>query len=374
MTQTLRMGVIGCGAIAQIMHIPYLAEHERFQLVSLCDAYEPVLNEVADRYHVEKRYTDYQDLLANDDLDAVVICHAGSHRDTVIGSIQAGKHVFVEKPLTWSLPETEDVADVVRQSNCILQMGYHKLYDPAFSYVKQQIEQMQDIGFVRITVLHPANELGFSPYRLRRGNGKIEEGHTDPGTLERQRAGQLQAFSGGKLKQIVDEALGDRKDNSDLRLAYGTVVGSLIHQIYTMYGLFGEPEKVISTDVWREGFSIHSVIQYPKGLRVMMDWHFLSHLKDYDEEFAIYGNHDRVMLNFPSPYFRNFPSPVTIQGGDGELSWKKEVTVSHGEAFENELLAFYDNVVNNQTPVLSSIEDAVKHARFQQEMIDAVRL
>ena len=68
MQQTLRMGVIGCGAIAQIMHIPYLVEHERFQLVSLCDMYEPVLNEVADRYHVDNRYTDYRDLLAYDNL------------------------------------------------------------------------------------------------------------------------------------------------------------------------------------------------------------------------------------------------------------------------------------------------------------------
>jgi len=373
MSQALRIGVIGCGAIAQIMHIPYLIEHERFQVVSICDAYEPVLNEVADRYQVEKRYVDYHDLLANDNLDAVVICHAGSHRDTVIAAIEADKHVFVEKPLTWSLHETEEVAEVVRRSDRILQMGYHKLYDPAFTYFKEQIEQMQDIGIVRITVLHPVNALGFSPHRIRRGNGKIVHGHVDPGTWEEQRAGQLQASSGA-LKAIVDEALGENKDNSDVRLAYGTIVSSLIHQIYTMYGLFGEPEKVISTDIWREGFSIHSVIQYPKGLRVMMDWHFLSNLKDYDEEYAIYGNYDRVMLNFPSPYFRNFPSPVTIQGGDGELSWKKVVTVSHGEAFENELLAFYDNVINHQTPVLSGIEDALKHARFQQELIDAIRL
>lgn len=374
MTQPIRIGVIGCGAIAQIMHIPYLIEHERFQVVSFCDVSEPVLRDVADRYHINNRYTDHRELLANDDLDAVAICHAGSHRDTVIEAIEAGKHVFVEKPISFSLRETQDIADVARKSDRILQIGYHKLYDPAFAFVKEQIEQMQDIGIVRITVLHPVNALGFSPHRIRRGNGKIVEGHVDPGTWESNRSGQLKGLSGGKLEAIIDNALGEHKDNTDVRLAYGTIFSSLIHQIYTMYGLFGEPEKVVSTDIWREGYSIHSVIQYAQGFRVMLDWHFLSHLKDYDEEYAIYGNHDRVMLNFPSPYFRNFPSPVTIQGGEADLSWKKVVTVSHGEAFENQLLAFYDNVINQQTPKLSGIEDALKHARFSQELIDAVRL
>ena len=373
MSPSLRTGVIGCGAIAQIMHIPYLVEHERFELVSLCDAYAPILQDVADRYHIDRRYTNYHELLAKDNLDAVLICHSGSHRDSAIAALQAGKHVFVEKPLAWNPREVEDVAAVLRQSGKILQMGYHKLYDPAFDYAKQQIEAMQDLGFVRITVLHPTNELGFSPHRLRRGDGIILAGHVNPGTWESQRDVQREREAGGKMAPLVDEMLGERKDNQDLRLACGIIVTSLIHQIYMLFGLLGKPQQVISTEVWREGFSMQSLIQYPNDLRVTLGWHYLSHLKDYDEEYAFYGNHERVLIHFPSPYFRNFPSPVTLQGGDKELSWKKEVTVSHGEAFENELLAFYDNVVHQQTPFGSGIEDALKHARFQKTLIDAVR-
>jgi hypothetical protein len=78
------------------------------------------------------------------------------------------------------------------------------------------------------------------------------------------------------------------------------------------------------------------------------------------------------MLQFPSPYYRNFPSPVIVQGGDGELTWEKRITVSYEEAFRNELLTFHDNVRENTMPV-SSVADAVKHSRFIQELIDAVR-
>lgn len=373
MAKILRVGLIGCGAIAQIMHIPYLVEHERFELVSLCDAYAPVLNEVADRYHIDKRYTDFREQLAQDELDAVVICHAGSHRDSVMAALEAGKHVFTEKPLAWNLRQVEEVAEAVRKSDRVVMMGYHKLYDPAFQYVKEQVTAMKDLGLVRITVLHPANELGFSPHRIRRREGRIQEGHSDPGTWEAQRDGQLRGSMTADIAPLVDEALGDRKDNPHLRLMYGIIMGSLIHQVYTIHGLLGEPEKILSTDVWREGFSMHTIMQYPNDLRCMMDWHFLSHLKDYSEEYAFYGNYERVFFNFPSPYFRNFPSPVTIQGGDKELSWKKEVIVSHGEAFENELLAFYDNIINHKRPI-SSVEDALIHARMQQAIVDAIRL
>ncbi len=373
MAERLRMGVIGCGAIAQIMHLPYLIEYEEyFALVALSDVHRPTLDAVADRYGVAERYTDYRSLLALDDIDAVVICHGGSHRDTVIAALDANKHVFVEKPLTWNLREAEEVAARAARSDRIVQLGYHKLYDPAFAYVKEYIQQIPDLAFARITVLHPANELGFSPHRIRRGDGKIVEGHVDVGTVESQRVMQLEVFAGGEMAGLVDEALGDSKDDPRLRLGYGVLCSSLIHQIYMMFGFLGEPKRVVNADVWRDGFSIHALVEYSSDLRCSLDWHFLLDLKDYREEYAFFGNHNRVMLQLPSPYFRNFPSPVTIQGGEGELAWEKRIIISYEEAFRSELLAFYDNVHNQRKP-LSSVDDALLHSRFIQQVIDAAR-
>jgi predicted dehydrogenase len=372
MNSPLRVGVVGCGAIAQIMHIPYLVEYrEHFKLMALADMSRPVLDAVADFYHIADRYTDWRDLLARDDIDAVVLSHSGSHYATVMAALDANKHIFVEKPLAWNLREVEAIADRASKSDRIVQIGYHKLYDPGYTYAREAVQQMKDIGFSRITVLHPANELGFSPYRLRRGNGVIVEGHVDVGTWDEQIKGQLAAFATGEVAQLVDEALGERRTDPRMRLGYGIVTISLIHQIYMMYGFLGEPKRVVSADLWRDGESIHALIEYPNDLRVSIDWHFLSHLKDYREEYAFYGNHERVTLQFPSPYFRNFPSPVIIQGGEGELAWEKKITVSHDEAFRNELLAFHTNVVKNQTPA-TTVNDALKHARFSRSLIEAM--
>jgi predicted dehydrogenase len=373
MSNRLRMGVIGCGAIAQIMHVPYIVEYdEKFELVALADAYKPILDAVADRYGVTNRYTDWREMVARPDIDAVVLAHSGSHHDTVIASLNAGKHVFVEKPLAWNVREVEDVAACASGSNRVVQLGYHKLYDPAYHFARDEVAKMRDLGFVRITVMHPTNELGFSPHRIRRGNDVVVEGHVDPGTWEHQIGMQLKGVSGGEVAPLTDEALGARKGDPHLRMAYGMLVQSIIHQVYTMFGLLGEPSGVVNASQWREGTSIHALIQYPGDVRCSLDWHYLSHLKDYHEEYAFYGNFERVKLQFPSPYFRNFPSPVIVQGGEGELAWEKRITVSYEEAFRNEMLAFHDNVVNGKTPV-SSVQDGVKHARFIQQIIDVMQ-
>ncbi len=73
-------------------------------------------------------------------------------------------------------------------------------------------------------------------------------------------------------------------------LVYGHLTLSIIHQIYIMYGFLGEPKRVVNAEIWREGMSIHILVAYPGDLRCSLDWHFLSHLKNYREEYNFYGN------------------------------------------------------------------------------------
>jgi len=368
----LRIGVIGCGGIAQMMHLPHMIEYgERFAIAALADQHAPTLAAVAAHYHVppENTFTDWRDLLKRTDLDAVGIFHSGSHAATAIAALDANLHVFVEKPLGWNVGEVEAVATRAAASDRILQIGYHKLYDPAFSYTRDQVQAMRDLSFVRVTVLHPADEYGWAQHRVRRGDGVIIEGHRDIGTWEQQVAAQRRDLTEGVLAPAVDAALGERKDDPRLRLAYGIMTVSLIHQTYTLFGILGEPSEVIHTSVWRDGLSIHALIAFPSGVRATLDWHWLGYLKDYKEEYAFFGNHDRVTLTLPSPYARNFPSPVTVQGHASELTWKREVVVNYEEAFARGLIAFHDNVIFNRQPFASAAE-AVRHAHFIQKLID----
>lgn len=366
------IGVIGCGAIAQISHIPtLLSNNDHFRLLALSDINPELLEDVADHFHIQDRYTDYAELLERRDIEAVLICHSGSHRDTVLAALNRNKDVFVEKPLAWNLREAQEVAGAAQRSDRIVQVGYHKLYDPAFPVAKQYVDQIDDLGFVRITVLHPTNELGLSPHRIRRGRGEVLEGHIDPGSWEYQLQMQREGLTGGNLSPLVDEALGVRKDNPLLRQCYGNIVISLIHNVYMMYGFLGPPKRLRSAEYWREGMSIHLLVEYSDDLCCSLDWHYLSHLKDYREEYSFYGNRQRVSLQFPSPYFLHFPSPVILQGGEGELAWEKRILVSYDEAFHRELRAFHENIMQRRSP-RTGVVDAVEHMRFLQEIISTI--
>jgi len=370
MSKPIRIGVIGAGTIAQISHIPYvLDDAERFELAGIADLNEALLKDVADHHRIEARYSDPQALLDREDIDAVIICHSGSHHDSVLAALERGKDILVEKPLAWNVREAEEIAERVEGSDRIVQMGYHKLYDPAFAVAKQQVETIEDLGYVRIAVLHPVAEHYFSHLRLRRGGGVIQEGHKEPGTWAEQLDGFLQGLSGGALAPLVDEALGKRKDDRRLRQFFGTLNGSLIHSIYMMFGFLDEPIRVRSVQLWRDTMSLQILVEYSPELCCCLEWHHLPYLKDYREEYAFYGNRSRVSLHFPAPYFLNSPSPIVVQGGEGELSWEKKILVSYDEAYRRELREFHRCVLERKQP-LANVEDALKHTRFIQQVID----
>jgi len=369
-SKPIRIGVIGAGTIAQISHIPYILDDERrFTLAAIADLNEELLKDVADHYHIDERYSDAQALLDREDIDAVIICHSGSHHDSVLAALERGKDILVEKPLAWNVREAEEIVKRVKQSDRIVQMGYHKLYDPAFEVAKKQVETIEDLGYVRIAVLHPVAEHYFSHLRVRRGGGLIQEGHKEPGSWREQLDGFLQGLSGGALESLVDEVLGERKDDRRLRQFLGTLNGSLIHSIYMMFGFLGEPARVRSVQLWRDTMSMQILAEYSPELCCCLEWHHLPYLKDYREEYAFYGNRSRVSLHFPAPYFLHFPTPIVVQGGEGEQSWEKRILVSYDEAYRRELREFHRCVLERRQP-LANVEDALKHTRFIQQVID----
>ncbi|MGQ0713610.1 MAG: Gfo/Idh/MocA family protein [Gemmatimonadaceae bacterium] len=100
MKPAIRIGVVGVGAIAQIAHIPVLSKMRGAQLVALCDNDRPKARSLADRFGVPDVFTDIEDLLEFDELDAVVISTPNHlHEPHVLSALQAGVHVLCERPL-----------------------------------------------------------------------------------------------------------------------------------------------------------------------------------------------------------------------------------------------------------------------------------
>jgi len=139
--QVVRIGVLGCGPISQAAHFEACHKARNAELYAICDVAEDLLARMAAIHEPNLTYSNYDDMLADPNVDAVVIGIADQfHVQAAQKALQAGKHVLVEKPLGVSIEECEALAESVHTANRILQVGTMKRFDPGISFAHQFIE------------------------------------------------------------------------------------------------------------------------------------------------------------------------------------------------------------------------------------------
>ncbi|MFD2328591.1 Gfo/Idh/MocA family protein [Cohnella sp. GCM10020058] len=137
----LGIGVIGTGSISE-SHLNAYAANKDATIVAVCDLNKERADKAAAKYGASSVYTNYQDLLANPEVEAVSICTWNhTHAEIAIAAVKAGKHVLVEKPLSMTVEEAEAVRDAVRSSDRILQVGFVRRYDANAQLAKRFTEQ-----------------------------------------------------------------------------------------------------------------------------------------------------------------------------------------------------------------------------------------
>jgi UDP-N-acetylglucosamine 3-dehydrogenase len=104
----VRYGIIGCGAIGQRRHIPEAAANPNAVVAALADPVKERVEELARKYNAQP-FTNYKQLLAKADVDAVVVCGPNAlHARQTIDAFRAGKHVLVEKPMACTRAEARE--------------------------------------------------------------------------------------------------------------------------------------------------------------------------------------------------------------------------------------------------------------------------
>lgn len=354
----LRVGVVGCGGIAQMMHLPTLAERpDLFTIVALADLNRATLDAVGRRYGVGGLHLDHRDLVSRADVDAVLLLTSGSHEEAAVAALEAGKHLFVEKPLGFSLEETERIAALARRSRGRLMVGYHKRFDPGYLEARAEVKALRDLRYAEVTVLHPDD----AAYREHHALLPVQEPRTSPGEEELRRAVVREATE-GPLARAVTATVGAGAP-VEHRVGAFLLFQSLVHDVNAVRGMLGEPEEVISAEVWQGGFAQHSISLFPGDVRVSMSWVFLPGLKHYEERLRFVSPQRRVTLVFPSPYLRHLPTPLQVERMEGGELVVEDRTVSHEEAFRAELHHFRSSIADGREPA-SSLEDALGDARW----------
>ncbi len=331
-----RIGVIGCGAVAQIQHLPNLKSlPDEFEVVGVCDISPTLARTIAEDYGVPFHTNDYRELLKTD-LDAVILCHSDPKTEVAVAAFNTGLHVLIEKPMCYSLQETDAIVAAARASKKVGMVAYMKVYDPAFEIARREVDRMDSIRFIQINHLHPDNSLHLRNFRLKRFDD-IPDGQSP------RRA----------AASAVQEAIGEVPP--EVQSAFRTISGSMIHDIYGLRLIAGQPERVVSTEIWNRGRAINTVLAYPNGARCAASWIDLPKLWEFTETLEVYGDTARTILTYPNGFARGVPSQVTIHGIDNEgTSFRREPAIEWEIAFVRELRHFHACITEGipcRTPV-----------------------
>jgi predicted dehydrogenase/protoporphyrinogen oxidase len=150
MAEPIRIGVVGLGYWGPNV-VRNLAESAAFEIVQLCDIRPEALAAIQNRYGEIRTTTKFEEILRDDEVEAVAIATpVSTHHALAMSALEAGKHVFVEKPLACSSAEGEELITLAERNGRVLMPGHTFLYSPAVTTIKGLIEagELGDIYFI----------------------------------------------------------------------------------------------------------------------------------------------------------------------------------------------------------------------------------
>src|SRR5688572_32693545 len=137
----LGMGILGCGPISQFAHLESVQKSRNTVLQAVCDADEGLAHHFGRFYDAKKIYLDYDQMLADPDVEAIIIGISDAfHVPAALKALAAGKHVLCEKPIGIAVEEVEELEAAVEKSGRVLQIGHMLRFDPGIESARHFIE------------------------------------------------------------------------------------------------------------------------------------------------------------------------------------------------------------------------------------------
>ncbi|RWG28567.1 MAG: Gfo/Idh/MocA family oxidoreductase, partial [Mesorhizobium sp.] len=271
----LRVGVLGCGPIAQFAHLESCVKAANADLYAICDAAPDLLARMSATYEPQKMYGDYDEMLADPKLEAVIVATSDAyHVPMSIRALEAGKHVLCEKPIGISVEEGERLAEAVKRSGKVLQVGHMKRFDPALEAARDFVrDEMGEILALKAWYCDSTH---------RYTNTEAVQPLPVTSKLARKPAGNPKA----DLRQYFMLAHGSHLvDTARFLCGDITAVRARLNQRFGAYCWFVETE-----------FANGALGHLDLTVAVRMDWH---------EGFQLYGENGSVIAKTFNPwYFR----------------------------------------------------------------------
>jgi predicted dehydrogenase len=286
--RALRVGVLGAGPIAQAAHFEACRKAKNAELYAICEVAEDLLERMSAIQAPRKAYADYDAMLADPNVDAVIVAIADQfHVPMALEALEAGKHVLVEKPMGVTVEECEQLKERAEATGLVVQVGTEKRFDEGIAFAHDFVrEEMGEMIALKAWYCDSTHR-----YTM-----------TD--------AVQPMIEASEKSKRPE----GDPK--ADLRRYY--ILAHASHLLDTARFLGGEIEAIGTRFVekfgaycWfsEVGFANGSLGHLDLTMKVRMDWH---------EGFQIYGEHGSVVGKTYNPWYYKSSEVECFSERDGQ--------------------------------------------------------
>lgn len=334
----LRVGVLGCGPIAQAAHLESCTKARNVTLFAICDVAEDLRARMAATHAPQKQFSDYDAMLEDPDLEAVIIATADAfHVTAALKALRAGKHVLCEKPLATSVEEAESLRGAV--GDLVLQVGHMKRYDAGLQAAKAFI----DNGMGAMVALKA---------------WYCDSTHRYPMTD----AVQPLIVTSDRARKPS----GNPKDDLDryYMLAHGS------HLVDTARYFGGEIVAVDARLLNRAGIRCWFVdVEFASGVlghldltvAVRMDWH---------EGFQIYGENGSCLGKTFNPWYYKTSEVDIFHEADGSTH---RVLGADGHFYRRQLEGFAETVLTGRSTGGARLEDGIASVRAMAAIVQSVR-
>ncbi|MBI5459246.1 Gfo/Idh/MocA family oxidoreductase [Methanobacterium sp.] len=158
----LKVGVVGCGLISQLRHIPAYKKLKGVQLQAVCDLNEDLARETAEKFKVPNFYTKTSKMFADEDLDIVDICVPPQiHAPIAVEAMESGSHVIMEKPMALNASDCEEMIRIAEEKDLKLSVVHNDLFHPPFIKAKEMVHkgEIGEFRGMRIFLSTPKHDM-----------------------------------------------------------------------------------------------------------------------------------------------------------------------------------------------------------------------
>ena len=357
-TQQIRIGVIGLGEVAQIIHLPILRSlPDRFRVTAICDVSPTLLTFIGDRYDIpnDARHADFHDLVVREDVDAVLVLNSDEyHADTAIAAMRAGKHVLIEKPMCLTLREADAIIAEREKAGVHAIVGYMRRFAPSFLEAVEQVRQFERITYARVRAIVGPNSIFIN-------QSSVVERPTDV-------PAELMADKQDRAARLVNDAIGTA--TPELINMYRMLCGLNSHDLSAMRELIGFPQRVIAATHWNNGRYVHAILDYGEyqvAFETGMDQQ-----ARFDAQIEVFSPTKSVRIQYDTPYIRHLPTTLHVTETIGDKFTETVSRATYVDPYTYELLHFHD-VLTGNAQAKTTPEDSRDDLRLFGMIIDAIR-